>query len=347
MKKMKSMVLTGIRQMEMIEVPMPEIKNDNDVLIKMDRVGVCGSDLHYYTEGKIGSQVVEYPFPVGHEGAGTVVATGPAVSNVKVGDTIAIEPAMPCWNCDQCKAGRPHTCRKLRFLGCPGQADGCLSEYIVMPDTSCFKLEEGMIPDDGALSEPLAIGVYAVRQSIPMDNAAVGILGFGPIGMSVLLPAQAQGAKKIFVTDKIEERLQIARKAGAIYAGNPDKQDVVGEIKAIEPNSLDVVFECCGKQEAIENAIDLLKPGGKLMIIGIPEFDRWSFRVDDGRHKEITITNVRRQNDALEPTLGMLRDKVFDAHQMVTHRFNFDKTKEAFDLVDKYADGVMKAMIDF
>jgi L-iditol 2-dehydrogenase len=347
MDKMKSMVLTGIRQMEMIEVPMPEIQDDHDVLIKMERVGVCGSDLHYYTDGKIGKQVVKYPFPVGHEGAGTVVATGNAVTNVKVGDGIAIEPAMPCWNCDQCNTGRPHTCRKLKFLGCPGQADGCLSEYIVMPDTSCFKLAEGMILDDGALSEPLSIGVYAVRQSIPIKGAAVGILGFGPIGMSVLLPAQAQGAKKIFVTDKIEERLQLARKAGAIYAGNPDTHDVVKEITAIEPDSLDVVFECCGKQEAIENAIDILRPGGKLMIIGIPEFDRWSFRVDDGRHKEITITNVRRQNGALEPTLEMIRDRRFDAHQMVTHRFSFGRTKEAFDLVDKYADGVMKAMIDF
>lgn len=347
MKTMKSMVLTGIRQMEMREVPMPEIRNASDVLIKMERVGVCGSDLHYYTDGKIGSQVVKYPFPVGHEGSGTVVAVGDSVSNVKVGDQIAIEPAMPCWTCDQCKAGRPHTCRKLKFLGCPGQADGCLSEYLVMPDTSCFPLANSMNLDDGALSEPLAIGVYAVQQSIPMENAAVGILGFGPIGMSVLLPAQAQGAKKIFVTDKVEERLNLAKKAGAVYAGNPDQQDVVKEIKELEPASLDVVFECCGKQEAIENAIDLLKPGGKLMIIGIPEFNRWSFRVDEGRHKEITITNVRRQNGALEPTLEMMEHQVFDAHQMVTHRFNFDQTKEAFDLVDKYADGVMKAMIDF
>lgn len=341
------MVLTGIRQMEMIEVPVPQIKDDHDVLIKMERVGVCGSDLHYYTEGKIGNQIVQYPFPVGHEGAGTVVAVGKAVTNVRIGDPIAIEPAMPCWNCDQCTAGRPHTCRKLRFLGCPGQADGCLSEYLVMPDTSCFKLGEGMILDDGALSEPLAIGVYAVKQSIPMEGASVGILGFGPIGMSVLLPAQAGGATRIFVTDKIEERLQMARESGAVYAGNPDVQDVVADIKALEPNSLDVVFECCGKQEAIENAIDLLKPGGKLMIIGIPEFDRWSFRVDDGRHKEITITNVRRQNGALEPTLEMMQNKKFDAHKMVTHRYNFGRTKEAFDLVDKYADGVMKAMIEF
>jgi L-iditol 2-dehydrogenase len=344
---MKAMVLTGIRQMKMVEVPDPEIVNDTDVLIKMERVGVCGSDIHYYTTGKIGSQVVQYPFAVGHEGAGTVIEIGSAVTKVKVGDEIAIEPAMPCWNCDQCNVGRPHTCRNLKFLGCPGQADGCLSEYIVMPETSCFKLADNMILDDGALSEPLAIGVYAVKQSIPMAGAAIGILGFGPIGMSVLLPALAMGAKSVYVTDKIEARLDIARKAGVIYAGNPDNEDVVSEIAALEPNMLDVVFECCGQQEALDNAVDLLKPGGKLMMIGIPEFDNWQFSADKARRKEITFTNVRRQNHALEPTLDMMEKKLFDAHQMVTHRFKFQQTKEAFDLVNQYADGVMKAMIDF
>ena len=344
---MKSMVLTGIRQMKMVEVPTPKIVNDTDVLIKMERVGVCGSDIHYYTTGKIGSQVVEYPFPVGHEGAGTVVKIGSAVTHVKVGDEIAIEPAMPCWECDQCTAERPHTCRNLRFLGCPGQADGCLSEYLVMPETSCFKLHKGMILDDGALSEPLAIGVYAVKQSTPMKGASVGILGFGPIGMSVLLPAQAQGASSIYVTDKITERLDMAKKLGVNYAGNPDQEDVVAKVEELEPHLLDVVFECCGKQEAFENAIDMLKPGGKLMMIGIPEFDNWQLSADKGRRKEITFVNVRRQNHALEPTLDMMRNKVFDAHQMVTHRFTFDQTKEAFDLVDNYADGVMKAMIEF
>lgn len=344
---MKAMVLTGIRQMEMREVPDPKIVNDTDVLIKMDRVGVCGSDIHYYTTGKIGSQVVEYPFAVGHEGAGTVVEVGSAVRTVKVGDEIAVEPAMPCWECDQCKVGRPHTCRKLRFLGCPGQAEGCLSEYLVMPETSCFKLSETMILDDGALSEPLAIGVYAIKQSVPIKGASVGILGFGPIGMSVFLPAQSMGAKSIYVTDRIDERLAMARKLGANYAANPYEVDVIGDIARLEPGLLDVVFECSGQQEALDNAVDLLKPGGKLMMIGIPEFDNWQFSADKARRKEITFTNVRRQNHALEPTLDMMENKLFDAHQMVTHRFKFEKTKEAFDLVDNYADGVMKAMIEF
>ena len=344
---MKSMVLTGIREMKMTEVPTPEIKNSTDVLVRLKTVAVCGSDIHYYVSGKIGSQVVQYPFPVGHECAGVVEEVGAGVTKVKAGDRIAVEPAMPCGECDQCKVGRPHTCRNLTFLGCPGQADGCLSEFIVMPEHSCFPVTDKLSYYDAAISEPLAIGVYAVNQSIPMEGASIGILGYGPIGMSVQLPAMAKGAEKIYVTDKIDGRLQIAKESGASYAGNVNKTDVVKEILELEPKGLDVVFECCGQQEAIDNAFDLLKPGGVLMLIGIPEFDRWSFPVDKGRHKEVTVINVRRQNGAVEETLELLESGAVDVSNMPTHRFSFDDTKKAFDLVASYGDGVMKAMIDF
>ncbi|HEY3390317.1 MAG TPA: alcohol dehydrogenase catalytic domain-containing protein [Prolixibacteraceae bacterium] len=344
---MKTMVLTGIRQMEMQDVRMPVIMKETDVLIKMKVVGVCGSDVHYYTSGKIGSQVVQYPFPVGHEGAGEVIDIGTKVTKVKPGDRIAIEPAMPCGECDQCKANRPHTCRNLRFLGCPGQADGCLSEYIVMPENSCFRIGDQMTYTEAAISEPLAIGVYAVNQSIPMKGATIGILGFGPIGMSVLLPAITKGAEKIYVTDLITERLAIAKTCGATWVGNPSNVNVVNEIKNAEPLLLEVVFECCGKQEAMDQAIELLKPGGKLMIIGIPEFDHWSFSVDLLRRKEICIQSVRRQNHSVEEALELMESKHINAGRMPTHRFRFSQTKEAFDLVTGYEDGVMKAMIDF
>jgi len=344
---MKAMKLTGIREMEMMEVPAPAILNDNDVLIRMKTLGVCGSDIHYYVSGKIGSQVVQYPFAVGHEGAGRVEAVGKGVTKVRSGDRIAIEPAMPCWECDQCLAGRPHTCRNLKFLGCPGQAEGSLSEYIVMPETSCFKIPDTMSYDQAAISEPLAIGVYAVKQSISMEGARVGILGFGPIGMSVLLPAMAMGAKDIYVTDKIDERLRIARENGASFTANPDKEDVVEKISREVPELLDVVFECCGEQDALDNAVDLLKPGGKLMIIGIPEFDHWTLPVEKSRRKELCIQHVRRQNEAVQPSLDMMAGGDISVDAMVTHRFSFRDTKEAFDLVAGYKDGVMKAMIDF
>jgi len=340
-------MLTGIRRMQMMEVPEPKVLSGKEVKIRMDVVGVCGSDIHYYTTGRIGSQVVRYPFPVGHEGAGTVVEIGKEVTRVKPGDRIAIEPAMPCGECDQCLAGRPHTCRKLRFLGCPGQAEGCLQEYIVMPESSCYPIPHSMTSDQAAISEPLTIGVYAVQQSVPMEGKHIGILGFGPIGMSVLLAARAEGAGKIYVTDKIDARLAIAQKCGATLTVNVNKEPATEVISWAEPLLLDAVFECCGQQDALEQAIDLLKPGGKLMIIGIPEFDRWSVPVDKTRHKEICIQNVRRQNHCLEKTLHYLSSGKIDVSLMPTHRFPFEKTNEAFDLVAGYRDGVMKAMIDF
>jgi L-iditol 2-dehydrogenase len=342
------MVLTGIRRMEAVERPVPELTHDTDVLVRMKMVGVCGSDIHYYTTGKIGSQVVQYPFAVGHEGAGEVAATGSRVTRVKAGDRIAIDPAMPCHQCDQCLAGRPHTCRKLKFLGTPAQAEGCLAEYIVVPENSCFPIPDEMTWEQAAISEPLAIGVYALRLAqTDLTGKKIGILGFGPIGMSVLLPALHYGAGKVYVTDKIDRRLEIASQCGAAWTGNPLKEDVVAAVREQEKELLDLVFECCGQQEAIDQAIDLLKPGGKLMIIGIPEFDRWSFPVDKMRHKEIAVQNVRRQNDSLTETLSLMHNGDVDVSRMPTHRFPFAKTRDAFDLVAGYADGVMKAMIVF
>jgi len=333
--------------MEMKNIPEPVIINPNDVKIKMSVLGICGSDIHYYTQGQIGSQKVEYPFTVGHEGAGIVTEVGKAVTRVRPGDKIAIEPAMPCWECDQCLAGRHHTCRKLRFLGCPGQAEGCLMEYIVMPEESCFPLKGNLTPDHGSISEPLAIGVYAVKKSGGVKDLKIGILGFGPIGMSVMLAAKAQGVDSIYVTDKIDPRLSIAKREGAIYTGNPLKSDVVAEILKKSKLGLDIVFECCGQQEALDQAVEMLKPGGKLVVVGIPEFERWSMNVETTRRREISLQFIRRQVDCVEFALEMMETGKINIGNMVTHRFPFSKSKEAFDLVASYGDGVMKAMIDF
>jgi len=344
---MKAMMLTGIRKMEMRDIPEPQLMNPNDVKIKMCIVGICGSDIHYYTNGRIGSQQVKYPFTVGHEGAGVVVEVGDEVRRVKPGDTIAIEPSMPCWQCDQCLAGRHHTCRKLRFLGCPGQAEGCLMEYIVMPEASCFPLGGNLTPDHGSISEPLAIGVYSVKKSIGVKGASIGILGFGPIGMSVLLAAMERGASNFYVTDKVNERLAIAHKENVTWTGNPLETDIVGKLKELVPLGLDIVYECCGQQEALDQAVDILKPGGMLVVVGIPESDRWSMSVDTTRRREISLQFIRRQLDCVEPALEMMMSGAINIANMVTHRFSFDRTKEAFDLVADYRDGVMKAMIDF
>ena len=344
---MKAMMLTGIRKMEMRNIPEPRVINPNDVKIKMSVLGICGSDIHYYTQGQIGSQKVQYPFTVGHEGAGVVVETGESVTRVKNGDYIAIDPALPCWECDQCLSGRHHTCRKLRFLGCPGQAEGCLMEYIVMPEESCFPLTGNLTPDNGSISEPLAIGVYAVKKAGNIKGLNTGIFGYGPIGMSTMLAAKVKDVEHIYVTDLIDERVAIAAKEGATLCANPLKEDIQKKIRQTEPLGLDLVFECCGKQEAFDQAIEILKPGGKLIVIGIPEFDNWSMNVELTRRKEIALQFIRRQVDCVEDALEMMKNGSISIKNMVTHRFTFEKTKEAFDLVADYKDGVMKAMIDF
>jgi L-iditol 2-dehydrogenase len=344
---MKSVKLTGIRRMEIVEIEEPQITDAHDVKIKMITMGICGSDIHYYTQGAIGSQVVQYPFTVGHECAGVVTSVGKSVTRVREGDIIAVDPAMPCFECDQCRAGRYHTCRKLKFLGCPGQSEGCLSEYLVMPEESCFPMNGSLIADDGAISEPLAIGVYAVKQSGGLKGLNIGILGFGPIGLSVLLASRTNEPGKFYVTDKLDPRLGIAMKQGSAATFNPDKNDIRKDILSREPAGLDVVFECCGQQEAFDEAIDILKPGGRLVVIGIPEFDRWSMDVDNTRRKEITIQFIRRQVGCVEPALELLGSGIARSDSFITHRFPFEKTAEAFDMVAGYRDGVMKAMIDF
>lgn len=330
-----------------MDVPEPGIVSPTDVKIKMKVLGICGSDIHYYTQGNIGSQKVVYPFTVGHEGAGVVTETGAAVKHVRSGDLVAIEPAMPCHECDQCRAGRPHTCRKLRFLGCPGQAEGCLSEYIVMPETSCIPLPEGLNADHGAISEPLAIGVYSVRQAAGPSTPDIAILGFGPIGMSAMLAAKAEGVSSVFVSDKIDERLAIAKTEGASFTVNPLKENTVAKAAALAPAGFDIVYECCGQQEAFDEAVQILKPGGRLVVVGIPEFDRWSVSAENVRRKEISIIYIRRQNGCAELSVGMMASGKINTGRMVTHRFPFSRSKEAFDLVAAYDDGVMKAMIDF
>ncbi len=344
---MKSCQLTGLRAMEMFDVPDPRIERPTDVLVKMGAVGVCGSDVHYYTTGRIGHQIVEYPFAVGHECAGTVIEVGSEVTHVKVGDRVAIEPAMTCGQCDQCRAGRENTCRHNRFLGCPGQAAGSLSELLVMPQQNCFLIGDKMDMGEATVSEPLAIGIYAVRQSGLARGQRIGILGMGPIGRTVLMPARLEGCAAAYCTDKIDDRSAAAKRAGATWVGNPTQEDVVDRILAAEPNGLDIVFECCGQQEALDQAVQLLKPGGKLVIIGIPEVDQITFQPHQMRRREITTLNIRRQCGCVEAALDMVAQRQAEVDAMITHRFPFADTKVAFDMVADYRDGVVKAMIEF
>ncbi len=341
---MKAVVLTDIRKFEIVELPDPRIQSGNDVLVRVERVGVCGSDIHYYRTGRIGSQVVEFPFIVGHECAGTVAAVGDKVTRVKVGDRVAVDPAVPCHRCDQCLSGRENTCRKLKFLGCPGQLAGSLCEYLVMPEDSCFAANEITL-DQSVLTEPLAISLYAIQQAKLLPSADIAVLGCGPIGLGCIVCSRIERPNSVCATEIIPERLDSAIKAGANFVFNPNQTYIVDQIHNQMPYGVDAVFECAGKQETLDQAVEILKPGGKLLMIGIPEFDTAKFRIEQLRRKELTLINVRRQNRCTGKCVELIANGSLNADFMVTHHFDLDQTAEAFEMVSQYRNGVIKAMI--
>ncbi len=341
---MKAVMLTGVRKMEIQEIAKPVIQKENEVLLKIEYVGVCGSDVHYYVEGRIGTAVVEYPYLIGHECAATVAEVGRKVSRVKVGDTVAVNPAVSCHVCEQCRMGRENTCYHVQFLGTPGQGPGCLREYIVMPDECIFPITGKLTLEQGVMCEPLSVGVYAVKRSRLGKGDSIAILGAGPIGLCCLEVAKAQGAGECFVTEKIAERVRIAQDR-ADWVGNPDEQDIVQGILQRKPLGVDMVFECAGQQETVDQGLSLLRSGGILVLVGIHRKEPIAFSMEKMRRKELTVINIRRQNDCDQRAIDMVASGAVDVDFMVTHKYGMDQAQEAFELVAGYRDGVVKALI--
>ena len=231
-------------------------------------------------------------------------------------------------------------------MGSPGELEGCLAEYILIPEASCYPLEAGISFEQGVLVEPFSVSRYALESIQKNSSKTIGILGAGPIGLGVLFCARLTGIQRIYVTDKLDYRLDRAKDLGADWAGNPDSMDVVSRLLEIEPDSLDVVFECCGSQEAINQGLELLMPGGSLVIIGIPETDHITFDPHLLRRKEISIHNIRRQNDFTDRTIQIV-DEEPEIKSLVTHSFCVDEAYRAFDTVAGYKDDVIKAIIKF
>jgi L-iditol 2-dehydrogenase len=268
------------------------------------------------------------------------------VSRVSPGDRVAIEPAISCGACDQCLAGRANTCRHIIFMSTSGQSDGLLCEQVTVPEANCIPIPDGMALETVALAEPLSISVYSVQKSVPITpETRIGILGAGPIGLGILAVCKAYGAERTYITDRLDYRIDAARGLGATWGGNPDQGDIVSAIEELEPLQMDVVFECCGKQEAIDQAIQLLKPGGKLMLVGIPEESQISIGIDTARRHEITIYNVRRQCGCVEEAIELLDNGSIDPKAFITHRLPLECAPEAFRMVDNYANGVIKAIV--
>jgi threonine dehydrogenase-like Zn-dependent dehydrogenase len=214
-----------------------------------------------------------------------------------------------------------------------------------MPEENCLLLPAELTLEEGVLVEPLSIAVHSLRLTgEPVPNT-VAVLGTGPIGLSVLLAARAAGVRAVYVTDTIDHRVDVARKAGASWAGNPDREDIVARIRNLVPDGLDAVYECCGDQSAFSQAVELLKPGGRLLIIGIPTRDRISFDIHALRRKELSLHNVRRQRFCVREAIDLIRNKQVDVRFMATHRFALEDSREAFELAAGYRDGVIRAVI--
>lgn len=344
---MKSVKLVSKQAFDEFDEIIPVPDDKNNVLIKIASVGVCGSDMHYFKHGRIGEQVVEYPYTIGHEASGYIEKIIGDPGELKQDQLVAIEPAVSCGQCDQCQAGRHHTCRHILFMGAPGQLEGLMREYVIVPTQNVFPVPETFSANEAAFVEPMSIGAYAVKLGMISENDDIGIIGVGPIGMSVLLSLKYWGNNYHYVWDKLDYRLENAKKCGAIWTGNPYKVIIQKELRKVISEELDIVFECCGEQDALDTALEVLKPGGKLVIVGIPTEDRISFDMGYLRRKEISIINVRRQNHSVEDAI-----KIVDHFRplddfLITHTFNFDQTNEAFRIVNDYVDNVVKAVVKF
>ncbi|MGA2533881.1 MAG: alcohol dehydrogenase catalytic domain-containing protein [Candidatus Aminicenantales bacterium] len=343
---MKAAVLTGPGKIEVRDWPKPEIREKTDVLLRVKTVGICGSDLHYFSEERVGDTVMRYPVVLGHECAAVVEETGRGVKQLKPGERVAVEPAVSCGSCDQCRAGRPNTCRALSFLGHPKERSGALAEFVVMPEENCYPLSERMTFAQATLAEPLSIAIHAVNLAGNLRDRTVAVLGSGPIGLSVGLVALGEGAAAVYMTDKVKARiLAAAREAGAMWTGNPLEADIVKEILERVPGGLDIAFECCGQQEALDQSVELLKPGGTLVLVGIPLEGRVSFDINRLRRRELRLQNVRRQNRCVGPALRMIEDGRIKIDFMATHTFRLKEAQKAFDTALHYRDGVIKALV--
>jgi L-iditol 2-dehydrogenase len=326
------------------EIKLPDCRDD-EALVRIRAIGVCGSDAHYFKNGRIGDQIVPDKFIIGHEAAGEVVEVGKKVKNVKAGDRVAIDPGISCGVCEFCITGRPNLCPDVKFLGTPPIV-GAYREHIVMPARNLVKLPEGVGFEEGALSEPLAIGIYGVRLAGFMAGSDAAILGAGPIGLSVLFACKSAGARRIFVTELIGERVAMAKKLGADFVYLAHKTDIVKMIMKETCNKgVDFAFECAGEQETISRMIEVAKIGGNAVIFGIPEADTIFFDPHVARRKQLPILSVRRSAFTTEIALWMLAKREIPFASIITHRFPLEKIQEALELVSERRDGVIKAMI--
>ncbi|MGI6776900.1 MAG: NAD(P)-dependent alcohol dehydrogenase [Acetivibrionales bacterium] len=343
--KNKAVVLTNLKTLEFRDVPMPEVKPD-EILLKLEAVGVCGSDVHYYEKGKIGDFVVEYPFILGHECAGTVVEIGSEVKDLKVGDRVALEPGVPCGHCEMCRLGHYNLCKDVKFFATPPY-NGCLMNYVSFPAEFAFKLPETMTAVEGALVEPLAIGINAALTAGIKLGDTVMIFGAGCIGLVSLLSAKAFGATKIIVSDIIPKRLEVAEKLGAITINSSEK-DVVSEVMSLtDGNGVDAVLDCAGFSETVRDSTKVAKARGRIVVVGLGDDVINGISLSDLSVKELTLTSIFRYKNIYPTAISSISSGKIDIGGIVSNTFKFEETPEAFRVASECARDIVKSVIIF
>lgn len=322
---MRSVRLHARNDIRLHEEPAP-IPGPGETLVRIGTVGICGSDLHWFAEGEIGDAKLQQPLVLGHEFAGEIV-DGP-----RKGQRIAIDPAIPCGRCEFCLRGDHNLCPNGRFSG-HGLQDGALREYIAWPDKLLFSLPDTLSLEDGAMLEPLGVAIHAVDLGKLQPGMTVGVFGAGPIGLLVQQVARLSSLQAIYVTDVLPHRIEAAFNFKATQAILDSEGSSSKEIlDATGGRGLDVAFEAAGENAAVNAACQSLKPGGCLVLIGVPAGDRTEFTASVARRKGLTIKLVRRMKDTYPRAIHLVESGQVDVRSLVTHRFPLKDSQRAFAL---------------
>ncbi len=312
--KMKVVRLHGVGDLRVHEEAIPR-PAAGEVLLRVTAVGICGSDLHWFEEGAIGEARLGDPVVLGHEFAGVTEA----------GRRVAVDPSISCGECEQCREGNPNLCEKIIFAGY-GKQDGALREYLAWPERICFPIPDSISDSDGVMLEPLGVALHAVDLAHLRHDMRVAVLGCGPIGLLILQLVRLFGVRSILATEVLPHRLEAARALGFKDCRLVEKSSTA--LPGVEPPN--VVFECAGENSAVETAVNILRPGGKILLAGIPPDDRTSFRASVARRKGITFLLVRRMKHTYPRAIQLVENGLIEVRSLVTHRFGLEQAQEAF-----------------
>lgn len=341
---MRAAVLHGIGDLRVGEVPKPEITRPNQALVRIGSVGICGSDIHYFMRGRIGDFIVTDPLILGHEAAGEVVAVGSEVRHLQVGDRVAIEPGYPDGTCELCREGRYNLCQHEVFLATPPD-DGAFAEYLAWPADYLYKLPDNMSMDDGAMIEPLSVGLFAVWRSGLKAGDTAAIFGAGPIGLTTLQCAIAGGATTVIVVDSVETRLAFARQMGATKTLAVSADNVAEIMELTGGRGVDVAFECAGAIPAMHAAMRVARPGGMLQLVGMPAEQEPPVPIYELIAKELYVSGQFRYANSYPEAIRMVESGRVDVKSLVTKEFTLDEAPEAMVWVEEHKSEVIKAVV--